>query len=249
MKKKHKFMKYLCIFAIILATFVSGKKYIDMRKNQAHIEVSHKTYPVRGIDVSAHNGNINFKKLWQNKGLKFVFIKASEGESLKDKNFNLNYKKAKEAGFKIGAYHFFKFNKNGKIQAINFLQTIRNKNLDLPLVIDIEKHSNNFPNIKTTQIRKRLGEMITHLKQSGYNIIIYTNKDGYNDYIKGHFDKYPLWICSFNNPPIDEKWLFWQHSHKGKLNGYNKDIDLNVFNGDLKDWEKWLSGEGKCKAQ
>lgn len=242
-------MKYLCITAILIATLVAGKKYIDMRQNQAHIYVSHSSYPVRGIDVSAHNGNIDFYKLFQNKGLKFVFIKATEGESLKDRNFNVNYQKAKKSGFKVGAYHFFKFNKNGKIQAINFLQTIKNKKLDMPLVIDIEKHSNNFPNITISKIRQRLNEMITHLRASGYNIIIYTNKNGYNDYIKGYFDKYPLWICSFTNPPINSNWIFWQHSHQGRLYGYDKDIDLNVFNGSVKQWNRWLFENGNKAIQ
>ncbi len=249
MKKRHKFMKYFCFIAIFLTVFVVGKKYIDMRQNQAHIDVSHSSYPVRGIDVSAHNGNMDFYKLFQNKGLKFVFIKATEGESLKDKNFNLNYTKAKKAGFKVGAYHFFKFNKNGKIQAINFLQSIKTKSLDMPLVIDIEKHSNNYPNITIAQIRQRLKDMITHLTSSGYNIIIYTNKNGYNDYIKGYFDKYPLWICSFTNPPINSNWLFWQHSHQGHLYGYNNDIDLNVFNGNIKQWNKWLYENGAKRTQ
>ena len=95
-------------------------------------------YPVRGIDVSSHNGDIDFCKV-RTDGYEFAFIKASEGSDFKDKNFKTNYAKAKKAGIKTGAYHFFRFDKDGVDQAINFLKAVGNRRLDLGLAVDVEQ--------------------------------------------------------------------------------------------------------------
>jgi lysozyme len=78
----------------------------------------------------------------------------------------------------------------------------------------------------------------------GGKIIIYTNLDSYNRFIKGEFVHNPIWICTFNkNPklPDNRNWLFWQHAHNGKLAGINGNVDINTFNGDLRAWNTYLS--------
>ena len=94
-------------------------------------------YPVAGIDVSKHNGDIDFEKVLGD-DYQFVFIKASEGKTYRDEAFNSNYRKAREAGLMVGAYHFFRKNRTGEEQAANFLGAIKGKKFDLPLVIDLE---------------------------------------------------------------------------------------------------------------
>lgn len=195
-------------------------------------------YPVRGIDISSHNGEIDFKAVRKD-GIEFAFIKASEGTDFKDKNFLTNYKNARKAGIKTGAYHFFRFDKDGVDQAINFLRATGNRRLDLGIAIDIEQQGNP-ENVDSTLIADRLTSMVEYLNLLGYRVTLYTNRSGYEKFLMDTFPGHPLWICSFSDHPIDAEWTFWQYDHHGKINGIKGDVDLDTFNGSRKDWEEHL---------
>lgn len=193
-------------------------------------------YPVRGIDVSSHNGDIDFSKVRAD-GYEFAFIKASEGSDFKDKNFRTNYAKARKAGIKTGAYHFFRFDKDGVDQAINFLKAVGNRRLDLGLAVDVEQQGNP-EGISKDLITERLTAMVEFLYLMGYRVTFYTNKTGYEEFLMESFPGYPLWICSFSEHPIDADWTYWQYDHHGKVNGIKGDVDLNAYNGTREEFEK-----------
>ncbi len=192
-------------------------------------------YPVRGIDVSSHNGNIDFSKVRAD-GYEFVFIKASEGSDFRDKNFQTNYTKARKGGIKTGAYHFFRFDKDGVDQAINFLKAVGNRKLDLGLAVDVEQQGNP-EGIDKELITERLTAMAEYLYLKGYRVTFYTNKTGYEEFLMESFPGYPLWICSFSEHPIDADWTYWQYDHHGKVNGIKGDVDLNAYNGTREEFE------------
>lgn len=187
-------------------------------------------YPSRGIDISAHNGEIDFRKVIKD-GYDFAIVKATEGTNFKDKAFVDNIREAKKAGMRIGAYHFFRFDTDGRMQAINLMHSLRNRSTDFPAVIDIEEWGNPDGNA-TSRIISRLRDMIDHLEYYGIDIILYTNKDGYNRFIKGNFDNYPLWICSFTEPEPGIDWTIWQYSHSGRVKGIRGKVDLNTIKND-----------------
>ena len=197
-------------------------------------------YPIRGIDVSAHNGMMNFDAAAQD-GISFVFIKASEGTGFRDENFRLNYDKANAAGLKTGAYHYFRFDAAGVPQAINFLKAIGDRDLDLGLAIDVEEHGN-ATGVSQEKIIDRLQAMIEFLNLKGHRVILYSNRDGYYDFIEENFKGLPLWICSFSDPPISTEWDFWQFNHRGKVKGIRGDVDMNTFSGSRQQWYDYLSG-------
>lgn len=205
--------------------------YRNYLESAPRVEPDSLTYPTRGIDISAHNGEIDFTRV-SNNGYRFVLIKATEGTDFKDRNFVENLRRAKDAGLKTGAYHFFRFDTDGRMQAINLLHSLRNRNLDFPPVIDIEEWGNPDGNA-TSRIIRRLRDMIEHLEKNGYPIILYTNKDGYDRFIKGNFDNYPLWICSFTEPEPEIDWSIWQYSHTGRVDGIRDKVDLNTIKEDF----------------
>ena len=129
---------------------------------RGEIVVNHDKYPIVGIDVSAHNGDIDFEKVRAD-GYTFVIIKASEGVDHHDSKFDINFDNARKAGLKVGAYHFFRKNTDGLNQAKNFLETIGWRKLDLPLVIDVEDWSND-KNVKDDRTQKHLDAMIDNLR-------------------------------------------------------------------------------------
>lgn len=195
-------------------------------------------FPVRGIDISSHNGSVDFGRA-ASLGFRFVIMKASEGSDFKDAAFIDNIRRAREAGLKVGVYHFFRFDADGRMQALNLLHSVRGRRLDMPLVIDLEEWGN--PNVATSAVVSRLETMLAALDDAGMSVMLYTNKDGYYRFVRGRFDRYPLWLCSFSEIDRSIPWTFWQYSHRGRIGDPLRYIDMNIFRGDTTAWNAWVA--------
>lgn len=219
------------LIAIVVTAIVAVCGFIHAYRqyiaNSPAMEPDAERYPIRGIDVSAHNGEINFDKV-KNAGYEFVLIKTTEGTDFKDAMFINNLRKAREAGLKVGAYHFFRFDTDGYLQALNLLHSIRNRKLDFPIVIDIERFGNPDGH-QILIIISRLKAMLLCLEEEGIDVMLYSNKDDYDKFLKGNFDEYPLWICTFTEPEPGLDWAIWQYSHRGKIDGIKGNVDLNTI--------------------
>ena len=231
---KNRSARSIALGIIIFAGLAIGVlcAYRVMHRGKLHVDVDRTDYPVVGIDVSSHNGVPDFDSIYAS-GIDFVYIKASEGRTFKDQIFARNYSAATRAGVITGAYHFFRFDCDGTLQAQNFLSCIKDLNLDLPLAIDIEESGNPIEQ-PTELIIERLRTMISILEASGYKVLVYTNKNGHARFIHRVFPSsgHDLWICSFTTPPISyERWTLWQHSHISRVPGIVGKVDMNTFNG------------------
>jgi len=207
------------------------------------ISIDKKKYPITGIDVSRHSGIIDWKKV-KNQKIDFVYIKATEGEDYVDPNYRLNVTEAQKSNLLVGEYHFFRFNKPGATQATNFLTNTVSFTGKLTPALDIEEWGN-MPIIKSdSQIRREISNFLNTVEKiSGCKMIIYTNIQTYNKFIRGQFLDNPIWICSFDKDrilPDNRKWLFWQHAHNGKMVGIKGFVDMNTFNGDISTWNKYI---------
>lgn len=230
----------IAIIALTGLSIFGSAFYRSCTARRPHVEVERERFPVMGIDLSAHNGDVNFDRIVA-EGVDFVFLKASEGTSFHDPKFRKNYSEARRSGIKVGAYHFFRFDSDGYDQGRNFLSAVDSLSLDLPLAIDIEEWGNP-EDYSTEKVVESLRGMIFALEGSRHKVIIYTNKNGYDRFVRGRFEEMPVWVCSFTNPPItSDNWLLWQHSHQSRIDGVDGDVDLNTFNGDSTSWERWLS--------
>jgi lysozyme len=205
------------------------------------VNVDRYRYPVAGIDVSKHNGEIDFEKVAAD-DYQFVFIKASEGKTYQDEAFARNYEGARDAGLKVGAYHFFRKNRTGEEQAANLLNVVKGKEVDLPLVIDLEDDWGNGATVSRQVALERVMEMIGILNDKGYKVMIYTNLDGYNKYYKDLLADNDLWLCSFTSPDLlpHLPHRIQQFSHEGEVDGIEGDVDLNVFRGSKREWSNYL---------
>lgn len=221
--------------------------WLFTRTPKHHLDVNRDVYPVKGIDISAHNGTVDFRQVAADT-VTFVILKATEGTDFCDANFSGNYEAAKEAGLLVGAYHFFRFNSSGSLQALHFLESIDGRPLDLPLAIDVEKWGNPA-SYDNDSVKARLRDMLAILRAHGYRPMIYTNKHGYDTFIKDSFADIPLWICSLSMPPSIPGWNLWQHSHRGEVRGVPTNVDLNTFNGDYPTMTKFLSNGRTSTSQ
>lgn len=204
-----------------------------------------KRYSIHGIDVSSYQGKIDWKKVKSMKEddvqVTFAFIKSTEGISSVDPYFQRNWREAPKAGIVCGAYHYFIPKKSGLWQARFFLQTVNFEQGDLPPVVDIEQLSGVSPE----KMRTELLDFLNHVeKKTKVKPIIYSGLVFYKDYLKGHFDNYPLWIAHYYKTDLkagaDAQWYFWQHSDKAKINGINHIVDFNAFKGDSLSFRQML---------
>ena len=207
------------------------------------VNVSRYQYPVAGIDVSKFNGHIDYNAV-RDDDYQFVVIKATEGKTYKDPSFDRNYREAKEAGLKVGAYHFFRKNRTGEEQAANMLAVVRDKKLDLPLVIDLEDPMpwSSGASVDSKTAQRRVMEMAKCLTDNGYKVMIYTNVNGYEKYYQDMMEEYGLWLCSFTHPDkmSGKSHRIQQVSHEGSVNGVDGDVDIDVFIGSKWEWKKFL---------
>ena len=191
-------------------------------------------YSVYGIDISHHQGKINWEKFKEENPkelpIKFVYMKACEGSDHKDTRFDINWKQAKENNFTRGAYHYFSPYSTGLAQAEMFIKTVKLESGDLPPMIDVEEKPEN-----RTAFMQELKIFITKIEDHyGIKPIIYSGKKYKKRYLDDKFfDRYPTWIAHYyvDSLEVDQNWTLWQCSDRGKLPGINKNVDINIFNG------------------
>jgi lysozyme len=194
-------------------------------------------YEVHGIDVSHHQGFINWEKLTANKDLnfpiQFIFIKATEGGDHSDFAFSHNFREARKHGFIRGAYHYFNPKTDARKQADFFIRTVPLVKGDLPPVLDVEKTGKHSTADFRMAVKIWLDRVEAHY---GVKPILYTSYKFKTKYLDDPaFDSYPYWIAHYyvDSVAYVGQWRFWQHTDVGTVPGIKEEVDLNVFNGSL----------------
>lgn len=192
---------------------------------------------VVGVDVSEYQDVIDMNELAR-QNVSFVIIRATEGSSLVDERFAVNWENAHQSSLTAGAYHFFSFDSPGVTQAENFIKTVGDLHNDLIPVVDVEFYGdkNENPPAKEDVQRELKAYLVILEERYGVKPMIYCARPIWDSYIKSAFGEYPLWVRSVYYPAWFEfgnKWTVWQYQDTGILNGYSggeKYIDLNVLN-------------------
>lgn len=196
---------------------------------------------VKGIDVSSHQGTIDWEKV-KDAGYQFAFLKATEGIDWVDSTFAANRKGARDAGLKVGYYHYFRPNDTVDEQVKNFVSTVGKAEPDaLRLVIDTED-----PKIWKPYSVEQRNKMIVDWcqkvqKQLGVkpSVLVYGSPNFFDETLQNNakLGKFDLWIANYNvpEPTIPKpwsKWTYWQYSEKGKVPGIEgTGVDLDMYNG------------------
>jgi lysozyme len=188
-------------------------------------------YPVRGIDVSNHQGAIDWQRVAAD-DVAFAIIKATEGGDFVDKSFARNLKGAQAAGLAVGAYHFFTFCRPGADQAANFLTTVPSDRPLLPPVIDIEFVGNCDQRPSVDEVRAQVKAFLDPVEAAfGRAAIVYLIGEAAGAYGIAVPER-QRWVRSLANHPGHEDWIYWQYHDKGRIAGIEGDVDLNVLQGD-----------------
>lgn len=234
-KKKSLSMRW--IWWILLPMGILGGVLV-WYNSQIRIETPHhfrKTIPKGfnsvGIDVSHHQGEIDWDELFDEKGfdtlIDFVYCKTTEGGDHFDKQWERNRKILNDKGILNGAYHYFKFQSDPILQARHFIRTWKQRDIDLPPALDVEDEPPTTEElIEKMRIWLHYVEGIT-----GMRPIIYTSLNFYETKFKNQFPGYLFWIAAYSRKPeyLDEKQVIhWQFSETGRLPGISEKVDLNV---------------------
>ena len=191
-----------------------------------------------GIDVSEHQGDIDFEKV-KKAGVEFVFLRAGwrgavTGLLNVDKRFEEYYKQASEAGLKIGFYFFSQaVDEREAVEEADFLVSlIKGKHFDLPLAYDYE----NFPDGRIEELdretrTKNAIAFLDRIRMHNYASLLYTNLN----WMRVHYDveqllDYDIWFAQYYDlPQYPHPFLIWQYSEEGQIDGIKEPVDLNIM--------------------
>ena len=208
--------------------------------------------PVQGIDVSSHDGDIDWGAV-KRSGISFAYLKTTEGGDFSDPKFMDNWKEAEAAGITRGAYHFMYWCRDADQQALFFMVNIPNDPDALPPVLDLEYPDPGSSCDVDLPPEKALPMIKTLLRamqaRTGKTPIIYTDTNFYHDVIShGDFSGYSFWLRSTAATPQKlypgQGYTYWQFSGTGRVPGIYGEVDRNVFNGDAGDWNSFLVKTG-----
>ncbi|MGJ7907925.1 lysozyme [Actinopolyspora sp. H202] len=201
---------------------------------------------VKGMDVSGHQNWVNWRHWW-NKGMRFAYVKATEGTGYTSPDFNHQYTGSYKVGMIRGAYHFALPDRSGgAAQARYFVANGGGWSDDgktLPGALDIEY--NPYGPTCYGKSKRAMTAWIrdfsdTYRKLTGRYPTIYTSTSWWNKCVASDFgDTNPLWVARYNDyiGPLPHGWgfhTFWQYT--------SSPLDKNLFNGSYKQLERLARG-------
>ena len=186
---------------------------------------------VVGVDVSHHNGKIFWDTLVKRDKMQFVFVKATEGATVIDKKYYSNLFKAKDAGLKVGAYHFLTTSSTSQKQFENFKNVVKEADIDLIPVLDAEGFTAKH-NMSAREYVHHVRTWVDLCKEHyGKAPILYCSIGHYQKYFKGKFDDCMFWTGDVNAKKSyvnTESWVIWQKTIKQCI-GSSSPLDINVL--------------------
>lgn len=231
------FITACCI--LLLAYWHTSKPKTTVKQIAA---ASNKHY--NGIDVSHHQGTIDWEKVAQDSCIQFVYIKATEGKTYTDPSYSAYIKGAQTQGLKCGSYHYFRMTSTAKEQFDNFKKATKPFTQDLIPMVDVELNKcdkkgwridDYHTSKKVAQERDTILSSLRKLlglfeKEYCCKPMIYCTYASYVQLIKGEFDDYPIFLGRYGNAPGIDNYLIWQYSEKGRIDGIEGYVDLDQFN-------------------
>ncbi len=197
-------------------------------------------YTRRGIDVSEHQGEIDWEKVAES-GVQFAMVRLgytgnNTGEMNLDAWFEVNVKNARKAGIDVGVYYFAQARtvEEAIAEAQFVCKNLRGKNINMPVVFDMEPLTNTEDDrihgltmIEVTEIADAFCEVV---EKHGYEALIYGNPSWiYSRYNLSLLTSRKLWLAHYTEfSGFPYKYEFWQYTDSGSIEGIETDVDLDL---------------------
>lgn len=201
---------------------------------------------IKGIDVSAWNGNIDWKTV-ADYGMGFTILRITEKGNKTDSTFEQNYRGCAQYGIPVGVYKYSyaKSVAQAEQEAESVLKVLNKRKLDFPVFYDLEWSEQR--KLGSAAVEKIALAFLKKIQAAGYQGGIYCNLDWYQNVLTKALKKYDCWIARY--PDNDDGTLQerlrpdvgvgWQYSSKATIPGIGTKVDRNVF------YKNYTEGEEK----
>lgn len=189
-----------------------------------------------GIDVSSCQGNIDWKKV-SDDGIRFACLRSTRKNGSADETFEKNLKGCMDNKIKYSCYKYSYAvtEDEARVEASTVLKLLNNRKMTIWL--DLEDKVQ-LATIGKEGVNKVAKAFIKRVQNAGFEVGIYCNLDWYTNVLDSELkSKYKLWIARYgkNNGNLDMSYkpnkgeYAWQYSSRGRVNGINGDVDLDVI--------------------
>ena len=186
---------------------------------------------IKGIDVSKHQGRIDWKKV-RNDGIEFAIIRIGYGGSapVKDERFEENYKNAKANGIKVGTYLYSYANSESDVKAETeaILKWLSGKNFELPFYLDVED-AKTQGKLSVSELTNYVYNICEKIENAGYWVGIYASKNWLETKLNmNKLNRFTIWLAQWStNPTYQGSYAMWQYTSNGKVDGIGGRVDMN----------------------
>lgn len=208
----------------------SCRKAVSRERSVRIFAPRDKRAPYDGIDISSHQGMIDWARVSQDRNIRFVFIKATEGATYESPHYGYNVDTARRLGLVVGSYHYFTTTATVQSQVDNFTRLAPRMSQDLVPMIDVETRGDwtRAQLVDSVALMARLLEA-----HYGRRPIIYSTVTFYNDNLAPEFNDYTLYLGRYSESEPQVDWngtyTIWQFSQSGVVPGIDAYVDLCRF--------------------
>lgn len=184
----------------------------------------------KGIDVSVHNGNINWGAVKAD-GVEFAIIRAGYGRttSQEDDKFRQNYTNARAVGLPVGTYwyNYAKTVEDAKREAAACIDVLAARRFDFPVYYDVEEQ--NVLALGREKVSAIIKAFCEELEKAGYYVGVYTGASAAKSCLTEEIRKaYDLWIAHWGvSQPSYDLYGVWQYTDSGSVDGINGHVDMD----------------------
>lgn len=191
-----------------------------------------------GIDVSKHNGSIDWARVKASGKADFAILRAGLGKvaSQKDARFEEYYKCAKSVGIPVGAYwySYAMSVEEAKQEAATCIECLKGKQFEYPIFFDVEEKTQlALGKDKLTAI---VSAFLSEVEKAGYWVGLYMSASPLSILIRADIaQRYSVWVAhvGVSKPSYSGRYEMWQHSWKGVVSGIVGDVDLDECYADF----------------
>ena len=181
----------------------------------------------KGIDVSYHNGTIDWKRVKQSE-VEYAIIRCGYGTN--DKKWEENVKGCIDNNIPYGVYLYSYADtvEKASSEADHAIRLLQGKKFKYPVYYDLEEDAIR-KKLSKTEIANIAKTFCNKLSAKGYTVGIYANKDWFTNYLTDScFNNWTKWVAQYNTVcNYKGKYDMWQCSSTGRVPGISGNVDLN----------------------
>lgn len=186
-----------------------------------------------GVDVSSHNGRIDWDKA--KKHIDFAIVRAGFGNKNTDTRFERNMEECNRLKIPVGSYWFsYAYTPEMAENEAKYICSLLSKyNVQFPVAYDFEYDSVTFASkhdvVVGTQLMVNMAEaFLSYVEKSGYIPLLYTNLDFYNRGFSKLADKYDIWFAQWKVSKPSKLCSIWQYADTAEIEGIPGSPDMNI---------------------